>query len=93
MARHDDHRKPLKVYNRLWELRRGSGLSREELAKLLGINTRTVGYIEELHGHVPSLELAWRISRVFGVSLEEVFSPAPFKSLPERGRRGVDRLV
>lgn len=58
VARHGDHRKRLKAHNRVWELRRRSGLSREELAEILGIRPHTVYYIEELRSHMPSLELA-----------------------------------
>ena len=83
VARYGDHRKRLKAHNRVWELRRRSGLSREELTEILRISPRTVYYFEKLHSHMPSLKLAWRIGRVFGVSLEEVFSPEPFGPSPE----------
>ena len=68
------------------------GLSQTELAGALGINYRTVGYLERQE-YEPSLRLAWEISDFFGAPLGAVFSREPFPRMieqmyPERGKGG-----
>jgi DNA-binding XRE family transcriptional regulator len=78
------------IYNRVRVLRQERGLSQRELAEALGINYRTVGYIER-QDYEPSLRLAWEISDFFGVPMEAVFSREPFPRMSEelygRGER------
>lgn len=69
-------------YNRLPVLRAERQLSRQELAKALGINYQTLGYLERGE-YNPSLELAFRISEFFGLPIETIFSRTPFKPLSE----------
>lgn len=71
------------VYNRVRLLRQERGLSQKELASVLGINHRTVGYLER-QDYEPSISLAWRIAWFFEVPVDEVFSHKPFKSLSEQ---------
>jgi putative transcriptional regulator len=70
------------IYNRLPVLRVERGLSRQDLAKALGINYQTVGYLERGE-YNPSLELAFRISEFFELPIEAIFSRRPFKPLSE----------
>ena len=70
------------IYNRLPVLRAERGLSRQDLAKALGINYQTVGYLERGE-YNPSLELAFRISEFFELPIEAIFSHTPFKPLSE----------
>jgi putative transcriptional regulator len=70
------------IYNRLPVLRAERGLSRQDLAKALGINYQTVGYLERGE-YNPSLELVFRISEFFGLPIEAIFSRKPFKPLSE----------
>jgi putative transcriptional regulator len=70
------------IYNRLPVLRAERGLSRQDLARALGINYQTVGYLERGE-YNPSLELAFRISEYFELPIEAIFSPRPFKPLSE----------
>ena len=74
------------VFNRLPLLRANQGVSRQELADALGIHYQTVGYIERGE-YAPSLHLALRIARFFGLPVEAVFSLEPF------GPLGVDALT
>jgi DNA-binding XRE family transcriptional regulator len=55
-------------------------MSRKELAEQIGVNVQTVGYLER-EEYNPSLDLAFRISEVFGVPIEMVFSIQPLKPL------------
>ena len=48
-------------------------MTQEELAKKVGVTRQTIIAMEK-GKYSPSLELAFRIAREFGVSLEEVFS-------------------
>lgn len=70
------------VHNRLAVLRADRGLSRQQLADALDINYQTVGFLER-GDYAPSLELAMRISELFHMPVEAIFSPRPFKPLSE----------
>lgn len=70
------------LYNRLAVLRAERGLSRQDLAKALGINYQTVGYIERGDFN-PSLELAFRFSEFFEVPIEAIFGRTEFKPMSE----------
>lgn len=74
-----DARKGDQLYNRVAELRAQRNLSRQELADKLDINFQTVGYLER-GDYNPSLELAFRISEFFGMSIEQIFSREPFQT-------------
>ena len=69
-------------------MRQEREISREEMSEALGINHRTLGYIERQQ-YEPKLGLAWEISEFFGLPLEVVFSREPFRPLSEQvyGRR------
>ena len=58
--------------NRLRELRAEQGWSQAELADRLHVSRQTVNAIEKGR-YDPSLPLAFRIARVFGRSIEEIF--------------------
>jgi putative transcriptional regulator len=47
-------------------------MTQEELAKRAGCTRQTIIALEQ-GKYVPSVELAFRIAKAFGVSLEEVF--------------------
>ena len=62
-----------KVINRIRRLRFDQNeMTQEELANRVGCTRQTIIALEQ-GKYVPSIELAFRIARVFGVSLEEVF--------------------
>ena len=62
------------VGNRVQELRLGAPkYTQQALADRLGVTRQTIISIES-RKYTPSLELAPRISRLFGKSVEEVFS-------------------
>ena len=68
------------VHNRLPLLRADRGMSRTDLAGALGIHYQTIGYIERGE-YAPSLHLALRIARLFGLPVEAIFSLEPFGQL------------
>lgn len=72
-----------KIHNRLAVLRTERGMSRIDLARNIGVNYQTVGYLER-GDYSPSLELAFRVSEVFGLPLEAIFSTRPFVPLSEQ---------
>ena len=47
-------------------------MTQEDLAKETGVTRQTIIAIEK-EKYVPSLQLAFKITRVFGVTIEEVF--------------------
>lgn len=58
-------------------------MSRLDLARTLGVNYQTVGYLER-GDYSPSLELAFRVSEVFGLPVEAIFSTRAFVPLSEQ---------
>jgi putative transcriptional regulator len=48
-------------------------MTQEELANRVGVSRQTIIALEQ-EKYVPSLGLAFRIARAFGVALEDVFS-------------------
>ena len=62
-----------KVVNRIRRLRFDNDeMTQEELANRAGCTRQTIIALEQ-GKYVPSVELAFRIAKAFGVSLEEVF--------------------
>ncbi len=60
--------------NRLKDLRTEHGWSQADLAEQLGVSRQTVIAIER-GKYDPSLPLAFTISRTFGMTIEEIFTP------------------
>ena len=62
-----------KIKNQIRRLRFDANeMTQEELAKKAGVTRQTIIALEA-QKYSPSLELAFRIAKVFNVSLEEVF--------------------
>jgi len=62
-----------RINNRIRRLRfEHNEMTQEELANLAGCTRQTIIALEQ-GKYVPSIELAFRIARVFKVTLEEVF--------------------
>ncbi len=62
--------------NRVRELRNDHGWSQADLAERLDVSRQTVNAIET-GKYDPSLPLAFRIARLFGLSIEAIFEPDP----------------
>jgi len=60
--------------NRLKDLRGEKGWSQAALAEQLGVSRQTVNAIET-GKYDPSLPLAFTIAGLFGLAIEEIFSP------------------
>ena len=58
--------------NRLEELRKERGIRQEDLAQALGVSRQTVISLEK-GKYNPSLALAFRLARYFGLPIEEIF--------------------
>jgi DNA-binding XRE family transcriptional regulator len=71
-----------KIYNRIAVLRQEQGISRKQLAEIIGVNVQTVGYLER-EEYNPSLDLALRIGEHFGHSVEFIFSVKPMKPMSQ----------
>ena len=61
------------IHNRIREYRAREKMKQEELAALVGVRRETIGNLESGR-YNPSLVLAWRIAKVFGVTIEEIFT-------------------
>jgi putative transcriptional regulator len=65
--------KPTRVTNSIRSLRMAQGeMTQADLADRIGVTRQTVIAIEQGR-YSPSLEMAFRIARVFGVPLDDVF--------------------
>jgi putative transcriptional regulator len=62
------------VRNFIREQRGQAGLTQADLAAALGVSRQTVISIESGR-YMPSLPLAFRIAKLFEVSLEQLFEP------------------
>jgi putative transcriptional regulator len=58
--------------NRIRELRARHNLTQEELARKVNVRRETIVFLEQ-NKYNPSLKLAYDISKVFGLPIEEVF--------------------
>ncbi|WP_314584790.1 helix-turn-helix transcriptional regulator [Paenibacillus terrigena] len=58
--------------NRIKELRIALGITQQELADQVSVSSRTIISLEKQQ-YNPSVLLAYRISSVFNLSIEEVF--------------------
>lgn len=70
----------MQIHNRIALFRAERGLSRKEVADKVGVNPQTIGYLER-GDYNPSLELAMKLSDLFGVPIEALFSFEPFESV------------
>ena len=61
------------VFNQIEQVRTSQGLSRQELADLVGVHYQTIGYLERGE-YSPSLVLALRIAEALNKEVSELFS-------------------
>ncbi len=61
---------PLK--NRIEEIRSARGIRQEELARQMGVSRQTISSLENGR-YNPSILLAWKIAKFFGMTIEDVF--------------------
>lgn len=58
--------------NRLEEIRKERGIRQEELAQALEVSRQTIGSLENGR-YNPSILLAFKIARYFGMAIEDIF--------------------
>jgi putative transcriptional regulator len=69
--------------NKIKVFRAMNDMTQEDLAVKIGVTRQTILAIEK-GKYVPSLDLAFKIARHFGVNIEEVFTyDETLKSVPE----------
>ena len=61
------------ISNRIKEFRAKYDMKQEELAKLVGVRRETIGNLEKGR-YNPSIVLAWKIAKVFNVTIEDIFT-------------------
>jgi DNA-binding XRE family transcriptional regulator len=69
-----------KIHNRIQLLRTERGMSRQQLAEALDVHYQTIGYLERGE-YSPSLHLALRAAKLFGLPVEAIFSLEEFPAL------------
>ncbi|HIE93980.1 MAG TPA: transcriptional regulator [Acidobacteria bacterium] len=70
--------------NRLRVLRAEREWSQATLAERLGVSRQTINAIET-RKYDPGLPLAFKIARLFGLPIEEIFDPGDSNGPPEEG--------
>ena len=60
------------LYNHLKEYRAKIDVNQQEMGKLVGVSRQTISQIER-GDYSPSVTLAIKIAKVFGVSVEDIF--------------------
>ncbi|MFE3327707.1 helix-turn-helix transcriptional regulator [Streptomyces sp. NPDC059176] len=70
------------VHNRLAVVRAERNVTRQQLAEAVGVHYQTIGYIERGQ-YNPSLDLALKVARHFGLPVEALFSLEPFQPLTD----------
>jgi putative transcriptional regulator len=60
------------VKNHLEAIRKEHGLKQEDLARALEVSRQTIGSLENGR-YNPSIMLAFKIARYFGLSVEDIF--------------------
>ena len=58
--------------NRIEAIRKEWGIRQEELAQLLGVSRQTISSLETGR-YNPSIFLAYKVAKLFGMTIEEVF--------------------
>lgn len=58
--------------NRIEEIRKEKGIRQEEFARVLGVSRQTISSLENGR-YNPSILLAYKIAKYFGMTIEEVF--------------------
>ena len=58
--------------NKLEEIRRERGITQEELANVLEVSRQTIGSLENGR-YNPSIILAFKIAKYFGLTIEDIF--------------------
>lgn len=58
--------------NRVEEIRKEKGIRQEDFAKAMGVSRQTISSLETGR-YNPSINLAYKIAKYFGMIIEEVF--------------------
>lgn len=59
--------------NRIEQIRKERGIRQDEFAKLMGVSRQTISSLETGR-YNPSIYLAYKIAKYFGMTIEEVFA-------------------
>jgi putative transcriptional regulator len=60
------------IVNKVIDLRLERRMTQEELARALGVTRQTIISLEK-NKYVPSLEMGFKVARLFGKAIEEIF--------------------
>lgn len=58
--------------NRIEQIRKEQGIRQDELARLMGVSRQTISSLENGR-YNPSIFLAYKIAKFFGMTIEDVF--------------------
>ena len=58
--------------NKIEQIRKQNGITQEDFAKMLGVSRQTISSLET-GKYNPSIFLAYKIAKCFGLTIEEIF--------------------
>lgn len=58
--------------NRIEQIRKEQGIRQDELARLMGVSRQTISSLENGR-YNPSIFLAYKIAKFFGMTIEDIF--------------------
>ncbi|HIE61723.1 MAG TPA: transcriptional regulator [Microbacterium sp.] len=64
--------KPTRITNTIRATREAAGMTQAEVARQIGVTRQTLIAIEQ-GKYSPSLELAFQVSRLFGMTIDDLF--------------------
>ena len=64
--------KPTRITNTIRATREAAGMTQAEVARYIGVTRQTLIAIEQ-GKYSPSLELAFQLSRLFGMTIDDLF--------------------
>lgn len=72
VVKQKEQEKNMPLYNHLKEYRAKIDVNQHEMGQLVGVSRQTISQIER-GDYSPSVTLALKIAKVFGVSVEDIF--------------------
>jgi putative transcriptional regulator len=70
--REDARKRWTAMKSNISSIRKERNMSQKELAIMAGVTRQTIGYLEHNQA-APSLDLAYRIARIFNLKIEDIF--------------------
>lgn len=65
-------KKDIRLARKIQKIRKGKGVTQEQLAEKIGVSTTWIGYIETGY-RIPNLKMIYKIARALNVKVKDIF--------------------